>query len=199
MKRIFDFSFALIVLILVSPLMGVLALVIRLKLGSPVLYKQIRPGRGGGAFCMYKFRSMSNEVDASGALLADNLRLSRLGNWLRSTSLDELPSLWSVVKGDMSMVGPRPLLMEYLPLYTKRQARRQEVRPGITGWAQINGRNDLAWEKKFELDVWYVENQSLILDLKILAITILKVLQRDGISHKESATMPRFEGSKVDG
>lgn len=194
MKRLFDLSAAFFGLILLSPLIIVLVLVIHQKLGSPVFFTQTRPGLHGKPFKMIKFRTMTDARDADGKLLPDNIRLTPFGKFLRSTSLDELPELWNVLKGDMSLVGPRPLLMEYLPRYTPEQARRHEARPGITGWAQINGRNAISWEEKFKLDVWYVDNQSFWLDLKILALTIKKVFMREGISAEGEATMPKFTG-----
>ncbi len=169
---------------------------VRFKFGSPVLFKQPRPGLNEKVFNMIKFRSMTMENDTSGILLSDSNRLTRFGEFLRSTSLDELPSLWAVLKGEMSLVGPRPLLVEYLPLYSKKQSRRHEVKPGITGWAQVNGRNAISWDEKFDLDVWYVDNQSVWLDIKILFLTIKKVIMRDGISAKDDATMPPFKRSK---
>jgi lipopolysaccharide/colanic/teichoic acid biosynthesis glycosyltransferase len=168
---------------------------VRQKLGSPVLFRQERPGRYGRPFMMVKFRTMTDGRDAQGQLLPDADRLPPFGRWLRSTSLDELPELWNVVRGDMSLVGPRPLLMRYLPLYNERQRRRQEVRPGVTGWAQVNGRNALGWEERFEMDVWYVDNQSLLLDTRVLWITVRKVLVREGISAAGEATMQEFKGS----
>lgn len=195
MKRLFDLSAALVGLILLSPLILVLILLIRLKLGSPVFFTQTRPGLHGKPFKMIKFRSMTDARDTDGNLLPDSIRLTAFGRFLRSTSLDELPELWNVLKGDMSLVGPRPLLMEYLPLYTSEQARRHESRPGITGWAQINGRNAISWEAKFKLDVWYVDNQSFWLDLKILVLTLKKVFVREGISAEGEATMSKFTGS----
>jgi lipopolysaccharide/colanic/teichoic acid biosynthesis glycosyltransferase len=177
--------------------MLILAVLIRRRMGSPVLFCQLRPGLHGKPFKMVKFRTMLDAVDYKGCPLPDNERLTGLGRFLRSTSLDELPELWNVVKGEISLVGPRPLLMEYLPLYTPEQARRHEVRPGITGWAQVNGRNALSWEEKFALDVWYVDHQSLWLDIKIIALTLWKVVRRDGISAAGEATMPRFTGSVV--
>jgi len=165
-------------------------------MGSPVLFRQIRPGLNGKPFEMIKFRTMKDAVDAQGNPLPDSERLTPFGQFLRSSSLDELPELWNVLKGDMSLVGPRPLLMEYLPLYTPEQYRRHEVRPGVTGWAQINGRNALSWEEKFQLDVWYVDNRSLWLDIKILFLTVKKVVIRDGISADGEATMPKFTGSR---
>jgi sugar transferase EpsL len=194
LKRLIDFLFALIGLILLSPLLALTAVLIRTRLGSPILFRQTRPGKDGRAFSMLKFRTMLDAVGADGQPLPDAARLTGLGKFLRSTSLDELPELWNVLRGDMSLVGPRPLLMEYMPLYNPRQARRHDVRPGITGWAQINGRNAISWEQKFELDVWYVENQSLGLDLKILFLTVWKVIRRDGISAEGDATMPKFRG-----
>jgi len=169
---------------------------VRVKLGAPVLFKQVRPGLGGKPFTMMKFRSMTDERDEHGNLLPDGVRLTKFGRFLRSTSLDELPGLWCVLKGDMSLVGPRPLLMEYLPLYSAEQARRHEARPGITGWAQVNGRNAISWEQKFEYDVWYVDNQSLWLDIKIIFLTLKKVFVRDGISAQGEATMPAFRGTQ---
>ncbi|UWN51852.1 putative sugar transferase EpsL [Alcanivorax sp. ALC70] len=195
MKRAFDFVASAAALVLLAPILLVLAIMVRWKLGGPVLFTQERPGLDGRSFKMMKFCTMTDERDENGELLPDEKRLTPLGRFLRSTSLDELPELFNVLKGDMSLVGPRPLLMEYLSLYSERQARRHEVRPGITGWAQINGRNALSWEEKFELDVWYVENRTLWLDIKILFLTVLKVIKRDGISHGGEATMPRFTGS----
>lgn len=196
MKRTVDFFLVIFALsVLALPLLF-LFLLVRCVLGSPVLFIQIRPGLHGEPFKMIKFRSMTNERGTDGQLLPDDMRLTAFGRWLRSTSVDELPGLWNVLKGDMSLVGPRPLLMEYLPLYSKDQSRRHEVRPGITGWAQVNGRNTISWEDKFKLDVWYVDNQSLWLDIKILWLTVKKVLVRDGISAKGEATMPRFAGNK---
>jgi lipopolysaccharide/colanic/teichoic acid biosynthesis glycosyltransferase len=173
-----------------------LAYSIRGRLGSPILFKQVRPGLNGQHFTMYKFRSMTDERDLNGDLLPDSDRLTHFGTKLRSTSLDELPGLWSVLKGDLSLVGPRPLLVDYLPLYDSEQARRHIVKPGITGWAQVNGRNAISWEEKFKLDVWYVDNQSLWLDIKILWLTVRKVLVRDGISADGEATMIKFTGNK---
>ena len=196
-KRLFDICAAGLAVSLLSPLLAVLALVVRIKLGSPVLFCQSRPGLHGEPFAMYKFRTMTNDRDSNGHLLSDAERLGAFGMFLRSTSLDELPELWNVLKGEMSLVGPRPLLMEYLPLYSAEQARRHNVRPGITGWVQVNGRNTLSWEEKFALDVWYVDNRSLWLDLKVLLMTLKKVLVRDGISHAGEATMPKFEGART--
>ncbi len=195
MKRFLDLSVAILGLTLLSPLILLLALLIYLKLGSSILFTQTRPGLRGKPFRMIKFRTMTDSHGADGELLPDSMRLTPFGKFLRTTSLDELPELWNVLKGDMSLVGPRPLLMEYLPFYTPEQARRHEVRPGITGWAQINGRNAISWEKKFKLDVWYVNNQSFWLDLKILFLTVKKVFVREGISADGEATMPKFTGS----
>ena len=194
MKRIFDLVGALVGMIVLALPMLFLALFIRYRLGSPVFFQQVRPGRNGKPFSMFKFRTMTDACDESGQPLPDDQRLTRLGSFLRSTSLDELPELWNVLKGDMSLVGPRPLLMEYLPLYSPEQARRHEVRPGVTGWAQVNGRNALSWDEKFKLDVWYVDNQSLWLDIKILFLTVKKVLVREGISADGEATMSKFKG-----
>lgn len=196
MKRLFDVVVsACALLVLALPLLVVIWMV-RRKLGSPVFFTQVRPGMHGKPFKMVKFRSMTSERGTDGELLPDAERLTPFGRFLRSTSLDELPELWNVLKGDMSLVGPRPLLMEYLPLYSPEQARRHEVRPGITGWAQVNGRNAISWEDKFKLDVWYVDHCSLWLDIKILWLTVKKVLVREGISAAGEATMPRFTGGK---
>lgn len=195
MKRFVDICGALVGFLLLLPVIAVLYVLVRFWLGKPVLFRQMRPGMGGTTFEMTKFRTMTDARDTSGELLPDADRLIGFGQFLRSSSLDELPELWNVLKGDMSLVGPRPLLMEYLPLYSERQARRHEVRPGITGWAQINGRNALSWEEKFELDVWYVENRTLWLDIKILFLTVWKVVKRDGISQDGEATMTKFSGS----
>ena len=196
MKRLFDVvASACALLLLALPLLVVIWMV-RRKLGSPVFFAQVRPGMHGKPFKMVKFRSMTSERGTDGELLPDAERLTPFGRFLRSTSLDELPELWNVLKGDMSLVGPRPLLMEYLPLYSPEQARRHEVRPGITGWAQVNGRNAISWEDKFKLDVWYVDHCSLWLDIKILWLTVKKVLVREGISAAGEATMGKFTGSK---
>jgi len=195
MKRLFDLGVALIALLLFAPLVALVALLIRLRIGSPVLFRQQRPGLHGRPFEMIKFRTMSDARDADGNLLPDAERLPRFGRLLRATSLDELPELWNVLRGDMSLVGPRPLLMEYLPLYNAEQARRHEVRPGVTGWAQVNGRNALSWDEKFALDIWYVDNRGLSLDLKILWLTVLAVLRPRGVSQAGHATMERFQGS----
>jgi lipopolysaccharide/colanic/teichoic acid biosynthesis glycosyltransferase len=195
MKRLFDFLIAFFLLIVLAFPLVLLILMIRVKLGSPVLFRQARPGLKSKSFEMVKFRTMTNECDFDGILLSDAKRLTPFGRFLRSSSLDELPELWNVLMGDMSLVGPRPLLMEYLPLYSPEQVRRHEVRPGITGWAQVNGRNALSWDDKFKLDVWYVDNQNIWLDLKILFMTVRKVLVRDGITAEGNATMPRFTGN----
>lgn len=199
MKRLFDILASGLGLAVLSPLFIVLALLVRFKLGSPVLFRQVRPGKDARPFEMMKFRTMTDARDAAGRLLPDADRLPPFGRFLRSSSLDELPELWNVLKGDMSLVGPRPLLTEYLPLYSSDQARRHEVRPGITGWAQVNGRNALGWEEKFSLDVWYVDNRSFLLDVKILWLTALKVVKRDGISAAGEATMPKFAGASGKG
>ncbi len=194
-KRSFDFVASLLLLILLSPLFALLCVLVRISIGKPVFFRQVRPGLGEKPFILYKFRTMKDLYDGDGHLLPDEERVTRLGYFLRSTSLDELPELFNVLKGDMSFVGPRPLLMEYLPLYSERQRRRHEVRPGITGWAQVNGRNLLDWDKKFEMDVWYVENQSLLLDLKIMLKTVMVILKREGISAEGKATVPPFRGN----
>ncbi|MGM0914230.1 MAG: sugar transferase [Pseudomonadota bacterium] len=194
-KRFFDIVASLTALVLLSPVILIVAWQIRRKLGTPVLFRQIRPGLNGKPFEMIKFRSMLDAYDDDGQPLPNEQRLTRFGKLLRSTSLDELPELWNVLKGDMSLVGPRPLLMEYLPLYSKHQARRHEVRPGVTGWAQVNGRNAISWEEKFDYDVWYVDHQTFWLDVKILLLTVKKVFVREGISSSENVTMPKFRGS----
>lgn len=196
MKRIVDVVGTISIVLLFIPALIVVCWQVRRKLGSPVLFRQVRPGRNGQPFEMIKFRTMRDASDNAGNPLPDSERMTPFGSFLRATSLDELPELWNVLRGDMSLVGPRPLLMEYLPLYDQRQYRRHEVCPGITGWAQVNGRNSLSWEEKFELDVWYVENRSLWLDIKILFLTVKKVLMRDGISAEGEVTMPKFTGSK---
>jgi len=193
-KRTMDFLISVTGLVITFPVLILVAFFIRLDMGSPVLFRQLRPGLHGKPFVMYKFRTMKNEQDEKGNLLSDEKRMTVLGRILRSTSLDELPELWNVIKGDMSLVGPRPLLMEYLGRYTQVQVRRHEVRPGITGWAQVNGRNAVSWEEKFRLDVWYVDNWSLWLDIKILWLTLLKTLKREGINARGHATMPEFKG-----
>ncbi|MBS8240739.1 sugar transferase [Marinobacter lipolyticus] len=196
LKRLFDIIASGIGLLLLAPVIAIVAVQVRRKLGSPIFFRQIRPGKDGKPFLMIKFRSMLDGVDKQGKLLPDNQRMTKFGRFLRSTSLDELPELWNVLRGEMSLVGPRPLLMEYLPLYSKMQYRRHEVRPGLTGWAQVNGRNAISWEQKFRLDVWYVDNRSLWLDLKILFFTLKKVLIRDGIRGEGEVTMSRFTGNK---
>jgi lipopolysaccharide/colanic/teichoic acid biosynthesis glycosyltransferase len=194
-KRLFDFLSALASLLVLLPVIVVVAILIHHKLGSPVLFRQTRPGLHGKPFKMIKFRTMLGAVNAQGDPLPDSERMTPVGQFLRSSSLDELPGLWDVLKGDLSLVGPRPLLMEYLPLYSKEQYRRHDVRPGVTGWAQVNGRNAISWEDKFKLDVWYVDNRSFWLDLKILLLTVKKVLVRDGISGEGEVTMSKFTGS----
>lgn len=194
-KRLFDITAATTALIVLSPVYAITAYKVKKNLGSPVLFRQTRPGLNGKPFEMIKFRSMKDEIDAAGNPLEDSERLTTFGKKLRNTSLDELPELWNVIKGDMSLVGPRPLLMEYLPLYSAEQNRRHLSRPGITGYAQVNGRNAISWDEKFKLDTWYVENQSLWLDVKILFKTVKKVIIKDGISADGEATMPKFTGS----
>lgn len=194
-KRLIDITASSAALVVLSPVLAVTAYQVKKNLGSPVLFKQIRPGLNGKPFEMIKFRTMKDATDKEGNLLPDDERLTPFGQKLRSTSLDELPELWNVLKGDMSLVGPRPLLMEYLPLYNSEQARRHNVRPGVTGYAQVNGRNAISWEQKFALDTWYVDNQSLWLDIKIIAKTFKQVLIKDGISADGEATMSKFTGS----
>lgn len=195
MKRMFDLFISIFLLLFLSPLILIIGVLIRFKLGTPIFFKQMRPGLNGTPFNLYKFRSMNNQKDNQGKLLPDHLRLTSFGNLLRKFSLDELPQLVNVVKGDLSLVGPRPLLMEYLPLYTVNQAKRHHVRPGITGWAQINGRNAITWEEKFKLDVWYVNHHTFLLDIKILLFTIFKVIQSEGINSNTHVTMSPFKGS----
>lgn len=195
MKRVIDFAISLMALILLLPLIIFVAILIFLFIGRPVLFSQERPGHDERLFRLYKFRTMTNERDSDGELLPDSERMTALGRFLRRTSIDELPTLWNVLKGDMSLVGPRPLLVEYLPLYSDEQRRRHEVRPGITGWAQVNGRNAISWEEKFRYDVWYVDNASIRLDFRILLMTSAKVVRREGISQPGQATMSRFTGS----
>ncbi len=195
MKRSFDILVSMISIVLLIPLFGILYIFIWINLGTPVLFSQSRPGLYGKPFVMYKFRTMRDAVDENGLSLPDEFRLTNFGKFLRNTSLDELPELWNVLKGEMSLVGPRPLLIEYLPLYSAEQVRRHDVLPGITGWAQVNGRNSLSWEEKFKLDVWYVNNHSFFLDLKILFITVKKVFIREGISAEGIATMNKFTGN----
>ena len=192
-KRLFDLVLTVPALVILSPVFVVLAFLVRLKLGSPILFRQIRPGLNERPFNMLKFRTMTDARDKGGKLLPDEQRLTRFGRFLRSTSLDELPELFNVLKGDMSLVGPRPLLTQYLDRYTPEQARRHEVKPGITGWAQVNGRNAITWEEKFKLDVWYVDNVSLLLDVKIILMTIWKIIKREGINQKGQATMEEFK------
>ncbi|NCP65869.1 MAG: sugar transferase [Paraglaciecola sp.] len=195
LKRVLDISISAFVLLVFLPILLLLTVLIRIKLGSPILFRQVRPGKNAVPFNMLKFRSMSSATDAQGQLLPDAERLGAFGQFLRSTSLDELPGLLNVLKGDMSLVGPRPLLMDYLPLYNSRQRRRHEVKPGITGWAQVNGRNAISWDQKFEYDVWYVDNQSVFLDVKILVMTAFKVIKRSDINQSGEATMGKFTGS----
>lgn len=195
MKRLFDLLTSLSLLLCFSSIFLVMAILVRLKIGSPILFKQQRPGLHGKPFYLYKFRTMTNERDSYGELLPDELRLTSFGKFLRKYSVDELPQLLNVVKGDLSLVGPRPLLMEYLPLYSNEQAKRHQVRPGITGWAQVNGRNSISWDEKFKLDIWYVRHQNFLLDLKILHLTVIKVLKSEGIQNDNHATMPIFKGS----
>ncbi|MCK4078409.1 sugar transferase [Acinetobacter radioresistens] len=196
LKRLLDIIIASIALILLSPLYFYVAHKVKKNLGSPVLFRQVRPGLHGKPFEMIKFRTMTDERDAEGNLLPNEQRLPKFGKMLRATSLDEMPELWNVIKGDMSIVGPRPLLMDYLPLYNKEQAKRHNVRPGMTGYAQVNGRNSISWEEKFKLDTWYVENQSIWLDFKIMFQTVKKVLVKEGINQSEEVTMTRFTGNK---
>ena len=195
-KRLFDLIFSLVLVAILLPLFVLLAIIVSLDLGSPVLFRQQRPGLGGKPFTFYKFRTMNDSTDAEQQLLSDSDRLTRLGRLLRRTSLDELPQFFNVIRGDMSLIGPRPLLMEYLDLYSADQMRRHEVQPGITGWAQVNGRNAITWEEKFRLDLWYVDNHSFPLDIKIFFLTIMKIVMRDGISQEGMATAEKFSGSK---
>lgn len=197
LKRAFDLVVSASALVILSPVLAIVALMVRRRLGSPVLFRQMRPGLNGRPFKMIKFRTMRDAVGPDGTPLPDAERLTPFGRWLRATSLDELPELWNVLKGEMSLVGPRPLLMEYLPLYSPEQGRRHEVRPGITGWAQVNGRNALSWARKFELDVWYVDRHNLWLDVKIIALTVLRIVRPDGISAPGSATMHPFTGKDL--
>jgi sugar transferase EpsL len=198
-KRTVDLVILAALLPVVLPLLLIISTAVRLTLGSPVLFRQVRPGLRGRPFCIYKFRTMNDLSGASGELLPDAERLTRFGRLLRSTSLDELPSLWNVLRGEMSLIGPRPLLLEYVPLYSAQQARRHEVLPGVTGWVQINGRNALTWDDKLRLDVWYVDHVSLALDLRILVCTVWRVIRREGISAQGHATVPRFTGSQAEG
>lgn len=194
-KRFFDFVSALLALIVFSLLLAVVAVLVKIKLGSPVIFKQERPGLNNKVFTLYKFRTMTDERNENGELLPDEVRLTKFGQFLRNTSIDELPELINILKGDMSVIGPRPLLVQYIPLYNKHQARRAEVKPGLSGWAQVNGRNSVTWEDKFEMDVYYVDNYSLALDLKILFMTVKNVIKREGISSDTSATMEPFTGT----
>ena len=194
-KKIFDLFLVLLSLPLILPIYLLLMLLVLVEFNFPILFKQSRPGLNGKIFNIYKFRTMTRECDKEGKLLSDELRLTKFGKLLRSTSLDELPNLWNVLKGDMSLVGPRPLLVEYLSLYSSKQARRHEVKPGITGWAQVNGRNAITWAEKFDFDVWYVDNKSILLDIKILWLTIKKVIMREGINQDRQATMEKFKGN----
>jgi len=195
LKVILDRLFALILIVLFLPIYLIVSFLILLKMGNPILFRQKRPGLKGEIFEILKFRTMSNDKDYNGELLSDKKRIKGLGSFIRSTSLDELPQLFNILRGEMSFVGPRPLLIEYLELYDKKQKRRHAVKPGITGWAQVNGRNSISWEKKFELDVWYVDNQSLALDIKILWLTFIKVVKRSGISSSTSVTVEKFRGT----
>lgn len=196
MKRLFDILATAVGLTLLFPAIAILCFLVKKNLGSPIFFRQIRPGKDGKPFEMIKFRTMRDAIDKEGNPLPDSERLTPFGQKLRAMSLDELPELWNVLKGDMSLVGPRPLLMEYLSLYTKEQYRRHEVKPGVTGWAQVNGRNAISWEEKFKLDVWYVENQSLWLDIKIIILTLKKVFIKEGISAEGEATMAKFTGTE---
>jgi lipopolysaccharide/colanic/teichoic acid biosynthesis glycosyltransferase len=196
LKRTLDMVASCIALALLAPILAAVAIMVRRRMGSPVLFRQVRPGQDGKPFEMIKFRTMRDSIGPDGQPLSDAERLTPFGAFLRSTSLDELPELWNVLKGEMSLVGPRPLLMEYLPLYSPEQARRHEVRPGVTGWAQVNGRNAISWEDKFRLDIWYIDNRTFWLDLRILLLTVKKVLVSEGISSASSATMERFTGSE---
>ena len=195
MKRLFDLTLIFLSLPLLLPLSLVVAWLVRSKLGAPILFKQIRPGKHTKPFEMIKFRTMTDERDSNGELLPDSVRLTKFGKFLRSSSLDELPELWNVVKGEMSLVGPRPLLMEYVPMYSSEQTRRHAMRPGITGWAQVNGRNSISWEEKFNLDVWYVVNKSLWLDIKILYLTGYKIFKKENIEHSVAEELARFKGN----
>lgn len=197
MKRLFDLFTSILLGLIILPIIICFLILVKIKLGSPIIFKQLRPGINGKPFYIHKIRTMTDEKDSNGILLPDHIRLTSLGRFLRKYSLDELPQLVNVLKGELSLVGPRPLLMEYLPLYTEEQFKRHQVKPGITGWAQVNGRNAVTWEEKFELDTWYVENKSFWLDCKILLLTCKKVIRSDGINNEKHATMPYFEGSKT--
>lgn len=199
MKRLFDIGVALILVTTLSPIILLVAILVKINMGSPVLFRQMRPGLHGKNFAVLKFRTMKVALDEVGCPLPDSARLTGLGQWLRRLSLDELPQLMNVLRGEMSLVGPRPLLIDYLPLYSPEQARRHDVRPGITGWAQVNGRNAISWEQKFSMDVWYVDNQTFWLDMSILFLTVKKVFARDGISQQGEVTMSRFLGSNKEG
>lgn len=194
-KRLFDLVFGLVLVVLLLPLLALLAILVYINLGSPALFRQQRPGLLGKPFTFYKFRTMNDRTDINGRLLPDEDRLTGFGRFLRGTSLDELPQLFNVIRGDMSLIGPRPLLMEYLDLYTDEQMRRHEVRPGITGWAQVNGRNAITWEEKFGLDLWYVDNRSFLLDLRIILMTVARIVSKEGISQEGMATAEKFRGS----
>ena len=194
-KRLFDLVFSLVLAVLLLPLLALLAVLVYINLGSPALFRQQRPGLLGKPFTFYKFRTMNNRTDENGRLLPDQDRLTGFGSFLRRTSLDELPQLFNVIRGDMSLVGPRPLLMEYLDLYTDEQLRRHEVRPGITGWAQVNGRNAITWDEKFRLDLWYVDNRSFLLDLRIILLTIVRIIRKEGVNQEGMATAEKFRGS----
>lgn len=195
-KRLLDFTLSLLALIVLSPVLLITALLVRTKLGSPVIFCQERPGKDGRIFHLYKFRSMTDQRDENGQLLPDSVRLTAFGKKLRATSLDELPELINILRGDMSIVGPRPLLVKYLPLYNEEQRHRHDVRPGLTGWAQVNGRNSITWEEKFEYDVWYVRNISFVVDVKVVFLTVKKAFYQEGISAEDSATMEAFTGTK---
>jgi sugar transferase EpsL len=195
-KRIFDTLISFFALIVLSPVLLLISIMVINKFGWPVFFTQTRPGHKGKPFKIIKFRTMTNEKDENGELLSEELRITPFGMWLRSTSLDELPELVNVLKGEMSIVGPRPLLMEYLPLYDAYQKRRMDLKPGITGWAQVNGRNAIPWPEKFKMDIWYVDNQSLWLDIKIIFLTLKKVISREGISHENEVSMPKFKGNE---
>lgn len=197
-KRLLDIGLALAALVALLPVAIVVAVLVRTRLGAPVLFSQMRPGRDGQPFRMMKFRTMTDARDHRGDLLPDAVRLTPFGRFLRSSSLDELPELWNIIRGDMSLVGPRPLLPEYLPLYSSEQRRRHDVLPGLTGWAQVNGRNSSSWPERFAQDVWYVEHQSLLLDLRIMALTAIKVVRRDGVSAEGHVTMPKFTGNAIE-
>lgn len=195
LKRLFDIAVSTLLLIIFLPIIALISLLIRINMGSPILFRQVRPGLNGNCFEIYKFRTMSEQIDLSGNALPDGVRLTSLGRFLRKTSLDEIPQLFNVLNGDMSLVGPRPLLIEYLPLYSPHQAKRHLVKPGITGWAQVCGRNTISWQDRFSLDVWYVENASFMVDMKILCMTVLKVLRRDGVNASDADTMKKFTGN----